>query len=106
VHLLPHFDVFTVGSHPRSQLMSPGTPVAQAAPGTAAPLPVVLVGGRVAGVWERRPKGKRLFVRIDAHQPLTRRQRGSLGEQAERAARVLELEAEIEFGPVPLRFHL
>ena len=105
-HLLPHFDVFTVGSHPRSQLILPGTPVAQVAPGTAAPLPVVLVGGRVAGVWERRPKGRRLLVRIDAHQPVTRRQRSSLTEQAERAAGVLELEGEVEFGPVPLRFHL
>ena len=46
------------------------------------------------------------MVRIDAHQPVTRRQRSSLTEQAERAARVLELEGEVEFGPVPLRFHL
>jgi hypothetical protein len=106
VHLLPHFDVFTVGSHPRSQLMPPGSPVAQAAPGTAAPLPVLLVGGRVAGVWERRPKGKRLQVRVDAHRPLTRRQRSSISEQAERAAQVLELQCELEFGAVPLRFHL
>ena len=65
-----------------------------------------LVGGRVAGVWERRPKGKRLSVRIDAHQPLTSRQRRSLSEQAERVAQVLELQCELEFGPVSLRFHL
>src|SRR5437879_550969 len=77
-----------------------------AAPGTAAPLAVLLVGGRVAGVWERRPKGRRLLVRVDAHQPLTRRQRNSVSEQAERAAQVLELQCELEFGPVPLRFHL
>ena len=32
VSLLPHFDVFTVGSHPREQLMPPGSPVAAAAP--------------------------------------------------------------------------
>jgi hypothetical protein len=106
VHLLPHFDVFTVGSHPRDQLMRPGSPVAAAAPGTAAPLAVVLIGGRVAGVWERRPKGRRLLVRVDSHQPLTRRQRDSVSEQAERVAQVLELSCELEFGPVPLRFHL
>src|SRR2546427_1417873 len=104
VSLLPHFDVFTVGSHPRDQLMPPGSPIALAAPGTAAPLAVLLVGGRVAGVWERRPKGKRLLVRVDAHQALTRRQRSSAGEQAERVAQVLELRCELEFGTVPLRF--
>jgi Winged helix DNA-binding domain len=106
VHLLPHFDVFTVGSHPRDQLMVPGSPVALAAPGTAAPLAVLLVGGRVAGIWKRRPKGKRLLIRVDAHQPLTRRQREMVAERAERVAQVLELQCELEFGAVPLRMHL
>ena len=105
-HLLPHFDVFTVGSHPRDQLMPPGSPIALAAPGTAAPLAVLLVGGRVAGVWERRPKGKVLSVRVGSHQPLTSHQRESVATQAERVAQVLELRCELEFGEVPLRFHL
>ena len=89
-----------------SVVVPSGSSVAVAAPGTAAPLPVLLVGGRVAGVWERRPKGKRLLVRVDAHQAMTRRQRSSAVEQAERVAHVLELQCELEFGTVPLRFHL
>ncbi|HKW69944.1 MAG TPA: winged helix DNA-binding domain-containing protein [Candidatus Dormibacteraeota bacterium] len=106
VHLLPHFDAFVVGSHPRDQLIPRRTRVAQAAPGTAAPLAVVLVGGRVAGVWERKPKGKRLLVRVGAEVPLTRLQRASIEAQAERIASILERKCELEFGEVPLRFHL
>ncbi len=106
VHLLPHFDVFVVGSHPRDQLIEPGSAVHAASRGTAAPLAVLLRGGRVAGVWERRPKGKRLLVRVDAHRPLSRRQRSSIEAQADRVAQILERECELEFGEVSLRRHL
>jgi Winged helix DNA-binding domain len=104
-HLLPHFDVFVVGSHPRAALMDPDSSVARMSPGTAAPFAVLLVGGRVAGVWERKPKGKRLVIRVDAHRPLNRRQRSAVEEQALRVAQVLERECELEFGEVALRPH-
>jgi hypothetical protein len=105
VHLVPHFDVFVVGSHPRRQLIPAASPVAAATQGTAASLAVLLVGGQVAGVWERRPKGSRLAVRVDAHRPLTRRQRDAVAEQAARAAEVLESTCDLEFGAVELRPH-
>ena len=112
VHLLPHFDVYVVGFHPRSELMPAGSLVAEASAGTrrrqqgtAAPLSVLLVGGRVAGVWERRPKGKKLLVRVDAHRALNRRQRSSVEAQTYRVAQILERELELEFGEVPLKFH-
>jgi hypothetical protein len=106
VHLVPHFDVFVVGSHPREQLIEPGSAVAVASPGTAATFAVLLVGGRVGGVWERKPQGKRLRIRVDAHRPLNRRQRSAVTAQAERAAQILELQCELEFGEVSLRAHL
>ena len=105
VHLLPHFDVYVVGFHPRSELMPRGSRVAQVSPGTAAPFAVLLKGGRVAGVWERRPKGKKLLVRVDAHGPLNRRQRAAVEGQAHRVAEVLERELELEFGEVVLNPH-
>ena len=105
INLLPHFDVFVVGSHPRNKLIEPGSPIAAASPGTAAPFAVVLRRGRVAGVWERKPKGKRLLVRVDAYWPLTRQHRAAIEEQAARIAAILERECEIEFGPVDLRPH-
>ena len=106
VHLLPHFDVYVVGSHPRGQLMDLHSDIARASPGTAATFAVLLVGGRVAGLWERKPKGKRLRVRVDAHETLSRRQRAAVEEQAERVAQILELQADVEFGGVSLRKHL
>ena len=60
----------------------------------------------MAGVWERRPKGKKLLVRVDAHEPLTPSQKEMVAERAERIAQVLELGCELEFGEVPLRMHL
>ncbi len=86
--------------------MPPGSTIAQAAPGTAAPLPVVLIGGRVIGVWDRKPRGKRLQVRVDPHQELTPRQRAAVAEQAERVAAILELACDLEFTSLSLRFHL
>ena len=106
VNLLPHFDVFVVGSHPRAQLMDPESDVARLSPGTAAGFAVILIGGRVSGVWERRTKGKRLLVRADPRQRLTRAQRASLERQAHRVAEILERECEFELGRVELRPHL
>ena len=106
VHLLPHFDVYVVGSHPRRQLIPPRTTIGNVAPGTAAGLPVVLVGGRVRGTWRREPRGKRLRVAVDVHAGLDRRQRETIAEQAERVGEVLELKSELEFTSLPLRFHL
>ena len=105
VHLLPHYDVFVVGSHPRSELIPADSPIVPVSPGTAAPLAVLLVGGKVAGVWERRPKGKRLLIRVDAYVKLTRKQRSAVEEQAERVAHIMERGCELEFGEVRLRRH-
>jgi len=106
IHLLPQFDVYTVGCHPRNQLIANDSPVAKASPGTAAPLAVLLIGGRVAGVWERRVKGKRLLVRIDAHQQLSRLQRSHAELQAYRVAELLQRDVEVEFGEIEIRPHL
>lgn len=86
--------------------MVPGSVIAAASPSTAAPLAVLLVGGRVSGVWTREPKGKRLLVRVDAHVPLTKRQRDTVAEQAQHVAQILERDCELEFGQVAKRFHL
>lgn len=106
VRLLPHFDVYVVGSHPRELLMDPRSPVTKVSPGTAAPFAVLLVGGRVSGVWERKPKGKKLLIRVGPHRPLSRRQRSAVEAEAERIAAILERECEVELGEVALRPHL
>ena len=106
VHLLPHFDVFVVGSHPRDQLIPRESPLAATRLGTAAVFAVLLVGGRVGGVWERKPGGKNLKIRVDAHVPLSGDQRRSVEAQAERVAEILGLRCQLEFGAVTLKRHL
>ena len=106
VHLLPQYDVFTVGSHPRTRLVERHSELARVTPGTVAPLAVVLIGGRATGVWERKPKGKRLLVRADPRQTLNRTQRVALEAQATRVAAILERECDFEVGRVELRRHL
>lgn len=106
VHLLPQFDVYVVGSLPREQLIPANSPVAAMKLGSAAPFAVLLVGGRVAGVWERKPRGKKLAVRVDAHVRLSRAQKEEVERQAERVAQILRLQCELEFGEVMLKRHL
>ena len=106
VHLLPQFDVYVVGSLPREQLIPPGTPIARLRMGTAAPFAVLAVGGQVAGVWERRARGKNLVIRVDAHRPLKPRQKEAVARQAERVAEILGSRCELEFGEVALKAHL
>lgn len=106
VHLLPQFDVYVVGAHPREQLIPADSPIAAMKLGSAAPFAVLLVGGRVAGIWSRRPRGKKLVVRVDAHVPLKRAQQEEVERQAQRVAEIVGLESELEFGDVPLRRHL
>jgi len=105
VHLLPHFDAFVVGSHPRNQLIDHTTPVGAMSPGTAAPFAVLLHGGRVGGVWERRPKAMRLLIRVHAYRKLNHRQRSLINEQAARVAQILERECDLTFGEVEPRPH-
>lgn len=105
INLLPHFDAFVVGSHPRNRLISPTSPIASVIAGTAAPFAVVLRGGQVAGVWHRKPDGRRLAIRVDAYWKLNRSDRLAIEVQANRVAQILERECEVEFGPVALRPH-
>lgn len=67
---------------------------------------MVLVGGRVMGVWLRQRKGKRLQITVDAHTTLDRRQQEAIAERAERGGEILEVKSELQFGALPLRFHL
>ncbi|HEY6876273.1 MAG TPA: winged helix DNA-binding domain-containing protein [Candidatus Dormibacteraeota bacterium] len=106
VALVPQFDVFVVGAHPRDQLMPAGSPLAELRMGTAAPFNVLLLGGRVAGVWDRKPKGSSLMIRVDAHVDLTKPQRDALAGCAARIGEIIGAKGELEFGPVPLRRHL
>jgi Winged helix DNA-binding domain len=106
VRLLAQFDCYVVGCHPRDQLLPANWTDRGYNPGTAATMPVLLVDGAVAGVWQRRKSGKRLEVRVEPFGRLTARQRTAVQAEAARIGRIVEAEATVSVGPVDLRPHM
>jgi len=106
VRLLPYFDAYTVGCHPRERVF-PGVAHQRAVTnGGAGNVPVVLVDGEVAGVWHQRKSGRRLAVTVEAFGRLTARHRRELDEQAARIAEIQGAEATLTLGPVTAGRHL
>ncbi|NUT35224.1 MAG: winged helix DNA-binding domain-containing protein [Hamadaea sp.] len=90
VRLLPYFDAYAVGSHPR-ELLFPGAAYDRAlARGQAGNYPVLLVDGVVAGVWHQKRAGRRLQVTVEPLIDLSATRRRRLDEQVERMGEILE----------------
>lgn len=107
IRLLPYFDAYIVGSHPRP-LLFPGTAATRALSGTgqAGTVPVVLLSGEVAGVWHLRRAGRRLNFTVELLRELSTRHRTELGNEVERTAAVLQGSATLNFGTIPTAHHL
>jgi hypothetical protein len=103
VRLLPYFDCYLRGFYPRSQLT--GGHAVRAAGGTGR-FPVLLVDGQVAGVWERRTRGRRVEVRLDAFRRLDRRASREVESEAARIAAFDGREVDVVRAPVEVRAHL
>jgi hypothetical protein len=101
VLLLPYFDAFVVGSHPRDWLF-PGkaTQRARAPSGQAGNYPVLIIDGAVTGVWHQRRSGKRIDVTVEPLRPLTAVERKALQAQVDRIAEVVEAEPQLTIGTV------
>lgn len=106
VRLLPHFDCYVVGCHPRDQLLPPDW--AQRVPPRtiASQLQVLLVDGKVAGVWQRQAKGRRIAVQVDPFVDLNPLQESVLEQEASRIGAILGGDASLAIGPVEVRPHL
>jgi hypothetical protein len=105
IHLLPHFDCYVVGSFPRDRLI-PATSPPELKKGTAAPFPVVLIDGVVAGLWDRQRHGRTLDVAVGAFSPLDAAQRQQVEQQVQRIGEILELKACASFAEVKAKGHL
>jgi Winged helix DNA-binding domain len=105
VRLLPYYDAYVVGCHPREKVF-PGRAAQRAlANGQAGPVPVLLVDGVVAGVWHQRRAGRRLALTVEPFGRLTARQRRELDEQVERTGEILEGKPELTIGEVTAGRH-
>jgi uncharacterized protein YukE len=105
VRLLPYFDAYAVGCHPRDRLF-PGRAGERALARTqAGNFPVLLIDHVVAGVWHQRRSGKRLAIVVEAFRRLTAGERQEVEQQVERVAEIQEATASLRFGAVTVGPH-
>lgn len=105
VRLLPYFDAYVVGCHPRGQLF-PGRAATRAlANGQAGVFPVLLLDGVVGGVWHLRRSGRRLVITVEPLAELTPAQRDELDAQVARIGAFLEGTPQVTIGPVSVGAH-
>ena len=100
VRLLPYFDAYSVGCHPR-ELLFPGRAADRAlARGQAGNYPVLLIDGTVAGVWHQRRSGRKLHVTVEPLGRLTGVRRRALDEQVARIGEFVRATPELTIGTV------
>ena len=105
VRLLPYFDAYVVGCHPRERLF-PGRVAERAlAHGQAGVFPVLLIDGVVGGVWHQRRKGSTLAITVEPIERLATAQRRALVEQVERVGAILEATPHMTIGKVTVGPH-
>jgi hypothetical protein len=106
LRLLPYFDAYSVGGHPR-ELLFPGEAATRAlSHGQAGAVAVMLIDGTVAGIWHQRRSGRRLAITVEPFARLTASHRRELADQVERVGAILEADPQLSIGPVTARSHL
>ncbi|MET7863555.1 winged helix DNA-binding domain-containing protein [Micromonospora taraxaci] len=105
LRLLPYFDAYAVGCHPRERLY-PGAAAERALNGgQAGNYPVLLMDGVVAGVWHQRRSGRSMHVTVEPLRPLDAGQRRELDEEVERLGDILEGKPTLTIGTVSVGPH-
>ncbi|MDX6279605.1 MAG: hypothetical protein QOH03_676 [Kribbellaceae bacterium] len=105
VRLLPYFDAYGVGSHPR-ELLFPGKAWDRAlARGQAGNYPLLLVDGIVAGVWHQRRNGRKLHLTVEPLRSLKPAQLRRLDEEADRLGAIVGAQPVLTIGEVTVGAH-
>jgi hypothetical protein len=106
VRLLPYFDAFVVGSHPR-ELLFPGTAWQRALSpsGQAGNFPTLLIDGEVAGVWHAKRSSSTIAITVEPLRRLTKKQRALLDEEADRVGAISEAKPSLTIGTVSVGGH-
>jgi hypothetical protein len=106
VRLLPYFDAFVVGSHPR-ELLFPGKAAERALSpsGQAGNYPTLLIDCEVAGVWHAKRSGSSITITIEPLRRLTKKQRAALDDEADRIGAISEAKPSLTIGTVSVGGH-
>jgi hypothetical protein len=105
VRLLPYFDAYAVGCHPREKVF-PGRAGERALNrGQAGNYAVLLVDGTVAGIWHQKRSGRRIAVTVEAFGTLSASRLKALGEQVERLGEILQGTPTLTLGEVTVGGH-
>ncbi len=105
LRLLPYFDAYAVGSHPR-HVVFPGRASERAlAGGQAGNFPVLLIDGLAAGVWHQRLTGRRVAVTVEPLTPLSAANRAALDEEVARLGRIHGATPTLTVGKVEVGAH-
>jgi hypothetical protein len=105
VRLLPYFDAYVVGCHPR-ELLFPGRAAERAlSGGQAGNFPVLIIDGIVAGVWHQRRSGRTLAITVEPFTRLSAPQQHALDDQVERIGAFLEGKPRVTIGTVAAGRH-
>jgi hypothetical protein len=103
--LLPYFDAYAVGSHPRD-LVYPGAAAGRALAGRqAGNFPVLLLDGVVGGVWHQKRAGRYVDVTVEPLTDLTASRRRALDTEVDRLGAFLGLVPRLTLGPVTVGPH-
>jgi hypothetical protein len=101
VRLLPQYDAYVLGCRPRGSIVSEAAQarIRKFKRGQwegAAGVPVLLLGGLVTGVWDRRDRRGRAEIVVQPAMKLTAAQRDATEREATRVATFLGREAKLE----------
>ncbi len=105
LRLLPQYDVYVFAAGPRERVVPPAVkpPIFALGRGRyegATGLPVLLVEGIVAGVWQSEEKSGRSVVRVQAFAKLSADQRAALAAEVGRLSAFWEQPATLRLGPL------
>lgn len=95
VHLLPHFDVYLLAHATKDHFLDPKF-YKRVYRNQGWISPVLLIGGKIAGVWRYDLMGKTLSVTIEPFQTLTRNSRRKIEQQAEALAQFFGRDLELK----------
>ena len=98
--LLPAFDPWTIGASRSAAAVLEPTHKARVYRAQGWISPVVLVNGRMAGVWKHIRQGRRMLVEIDLFSPLPEWARTQIEAEVERLAMFLDRDVELQLPKV------